>query len=202
MSLPHFKIYVVNLVPGVPQDIAVFGNSFVCLTASERFQISLNGLTPIPMAQGLGYDEIPESVTRLQISSIAGAAFNPNFIELAVGFGRFRDNRLSTTAPISFSPGQTVTAKTGASLSCTNADAALVAATNTLIASANTTRRAVRVRNISTVDSCRLSTFPADLTAGRGYTLGAGEDAEFSITGELYARSTGTPTLNTSEEIY
>lgn len=202
MSLPQYRIYSLNLVPGIPQDVSLTGNFISCLTSSERFLVSLNGQSPIPLAQGLSLLNIPEVVTRIQVTALSGALFNPNFIELAVGFGEFRDGRLSTTAPIVFAPGQFVTQKSAASLSCPNVDLALAAAANTLIGAANVNRRAIRVRNLSTVDAVRLSSFPADLTAGRGYTLGAGEDAEFNITAELYARSAGTPTINTSEEIY
>lgn len=221
MSLPQYRIYSINLVPGVTETLSVAGNFIGCLASSERFNLSLNGQSPVVFQQGLSLPNIPEVVTQISLSSVAGAAFNPNVIEIAVGFGELRDSRFASSAPITLAagvtlaPGQAVTVGaisiaagqsiknvSAATLDSVNPDVALSANVNTLIVAQNLSRRSVRVRNLSTTDVVRLASNAADLTAGRGYYLGASEDVSFEITGNVYARSTGTPTLNFSETVY
>lgn len=202
MNIPALTLDIPLNIGGV-FPYAITGQFVRCVASSEDFLLSIDDAVTIPFTAGqMVRMETGDKFQKITISAKPTAAINPNPIRLIVGNGDFRDDRVTFTGSLTIAPGQSVTSKSATTLFTGNVDAALVAATNTLVATANVNRRAVRVRNLSTVDFVRLATNPADLTAGKGYYLGAGEDASFDITGDLYARSTGTPTLNTSEEIY
>ena len=202
MNIPALTLEIPLQLGGV-FPYAITGQFVRCVASSEDFLLSIDDAVEMPFTAGqMVRMEIGDKFQKITVRAKSGAVVTPNPIRLIVGNGDFRDDRMTFTGSLTIAPGQSVTSKSAATLFTGNVDAALVANTNTLVATANANRRAVRVRNLSTVDFVRLATDPADLTAGKGYYLGAGEDAGFDITGNLYARSTGTPTLNTSEELY
>lgn len=172
-----------------------------CDLSGEDFLMAINDAAPSLFGQGRKY-RAPDGtrIVKVTLTPTATAALNPNTIRLAVGIGDFLDNRFASTAGLSISGA--VQQKAATTLTQPNAEPTLVAATNTQIAFANQLRRQITVFNQSAVDSVRLSTLPAELTAGKGLLLKPGAAADISCNGDLWARSAGTPTLNCAEELY
>lgn len=166
--------------------------SVLCYSATEDFLLSLNDATPIEFSKGLSVRPTDERIRQIRVLPRVGAT-GTNTLKFLIGDGEFKDARLNVIGGISVA-------------AATNLDAlpnvTLVAATNTLLAAANSLRRAVVIRNASSTDTVLLSSFTADLSAGIGRILGPSEEVELLITGAVYGRSTGTPTLYVSEEVY
>ena len=202
MSSPRLAQFPLSLLLTGRLDVLVDCDFVACDLSGEDFLISINDSTPSQFGLGRKYKASNgERITKLTISPTATAALNPNTIRLQLGNGEFFDSRLSTTAPLAIAAGQFVTLQPGVQLTAAAADFVLVAATNTLLSAANTNRKRINVYNQG-AGSVRLSTNAAELTAGKGYLLPAGAHEDFFITGALYARSTVTPTLTASEELY
>lgn len=202
-TLPQYRIYPVNLVPGAQERISVTGNNIVCLTASERFDLSLNGASPVPFQQGLALPNIVETVTEIVLIARAGAVLNPNFIELAVGFGDIRDFRFNVTAPLQIDAAAVIQTKVPAELVSPAVDAALLADTNTLIANANVKTDTIEVFNLSTTQDVRLATDTANLSATRGLIVPPRTARSFRMNGNLYARAIGgAATVSVAQTLY
>lgn len=171
-----------------------------CLSATEDFEVSIDGAPAVPLGAGralspLNPDGTPRRFTGVQVLRSATAAAASNAIQLIYGNLAYYDDRLTLLA------GATVRSASAATLSGAAPDVVLVAATNTLLLAANSARRCVRVTNTGSAD-VRVASDVADLTAGRGELIRAGEAREYFVTGAIYARSTGTPTLNIGEELF
>jgi hypothetical protein len=177
------------------------GGFFVrCVSADEDFEISIDGAPPIPLGAGRGVsplnpDGTPSRFNGLNILRRTGATAATNNLVLVYGNLAYYDDRLTITSA------SAIRSTSATTLSGATADVMLVADTNTLILAANSARRCARITNNGTADT-RVSSAPADLTAGRGEIIRPGEAREFFVTGAIYARSTGTPTLNPSEEVF
>lgn len=195
MPLPHYRLYSVNLaLGGPPQRISVSGRFIRCLESDERFLISLNGQSPMPLQAGQGWNGLDEVVTEIMIETRAGASVAVNQIEIAVGSSPFEDNRITFTSGV-----RTVSAS---ALDGSVGSIGVSSVSNTLLIAANASRRCVRFTNESSV-ACRLSSVAADLTAGAGEILGAREVREIFVTGEIYGRAAGVGcTVNVSAENY
>lgn len=202
-GIPYFKDYRISLAnANDAAEFDLFGEWVSCYAAGEEFQLSLAGSPDLLFNSGLFISWPSAQSLRVRVTPKAGAAVFPNVVTLRVGIGDYKDNRFSTTAPLQIAAGAIIQPKAGAILTSPNADFVLVANTNTQIAAANANRKAVRVANQSATSTVRLSTDPAELTAGKGYLLGIGAEVALELNGLLYARSTGTPTLNVSELTY
>ncbi|MBA3849348.1 MAG: hypothetical protein C0502_05055 [Opitutus sp.] len=201
MNFPYWQDYPLTLANA--NDIQKFdahGAWVACYSASEEFEVSVNGSPWLKFNQGLRMGW-PEQGVNVQVRAKPGAAVFPNTIILRFGVGEYSDLRFSLGTPVQIAAGQQVKATSAATLSAAAADVVLVAATNTLLVAANAARREVRVKNLSNA-VVRLSSIDAELTAGKGYYLDAYAEVSLAITGALRARSAGTPTLNVSETIY
>jgi hypothetical protein len=170
------------------------------LEADEDFEVSLNrSSTAFPIGRN-GFFRMPRDASgrQMQFEHIefrrkSTATVASNAITVIVGSGDYETGNVSLVA--------NVTTESAATLE-TAADLVLVAATNTLVFAANSSARVRRIRNSSTTDSVRLATAEADLSAGEGDLLNPGEVIELFVTGAIYARSAGTPTLVRAEEVY
>lgn len=194
---------IVTLTAAKPRDDKSIAGRFIfCVSAAEDFQVAVNngGLFPFGANR---YFEMPEGqrFEKLALKRKSGAAVDPNEIQLVIGDGDYRTASFSLAGSITLAAGQTVKLTKPTTL-ITPADVVLVAATNTLLfaANANATRRTIRNTH-ATVD-LRVSTTAADLTAGRGKLVKAGEEWETDVSGALYGRAAGTPTLVLAEESF
>lgn len=203
---PYWQDYPQTLTG--PADILAFDASAAWLSvyaAQEEFEISLDGGPWLKINQGLRLgisdDSRAAQLVGIKIRAKSGAATFPNAIVLRLGVNDYTDARFSVSAPLQIAAGATIKQAKPSQL-VTPADVVLIAATNTPIfaANANATRRTVR--NTSATADVRISTTAADLTAGRGKLVKAGEEWETEVTGALYARSAGTPTLVLAEETF
>lgn len=200
---PYWQDYPLTLTSGA--SVVTFdahGDWLACYQAQEEFDLSVEGGSPLKFNQGLrmGWPETRRVTVR--VTPKPGATVFPNSIVLRFGVGAYVDNRFSVSAPLQIASGAVIQEKAGSVLDAPAADVVLVANTNTTIFPANAARRACRVKNLSGTASVRLSSSAADLTAGRGYLLDPAAEVVLEITGQLLARSAGTPTLNLSEIDY
>lgn len=186
--------------PRVPSVIA--GRFIFCLSAAEDFQIAVNNGGMFPFGANR-YFEMPAGQRFEQFTVLrkSGAVVDPNAIQLVIGDGDYRTASFSLGGSITLAVGQSVKITSPTTL-ITPPDVVLVAATNTPLfaANANATRRLIR--NTHATADLRVSTTPADLTAGQGKLVKAGEEWETQVSGALYGRSAGTPTLVLSEESF
>jgi hypothetical protein len=196
---PRERILALGSVP-VVLDVAAQWVAGVA--SSEPFLLSINDGPEFGFSSGMIISQPSAEITRLRVSRAPGWVVASNAVTLLYGVGSFADNRLTVSAGLSIASGQVIGQAAAATLSGAIADITLVAATNTQIFAANAAARCRRVRNTSLSASVRLSTTAADLTAGRGEYLDAGEVGEFFVNGVIFARSAGTPTLVLTEEIY
>lgn len=174
----------------------------ICKAAQEDFDVLLNrGNKAFPLGQNGEYRMPLDAAGRrfsfdfVEFRRRAAAVLANNAVTVLIGSGEYKTGAVSLAAATTATP--------AATLNGANPDVALVAATNTLLVAANSARRLVRIRNRSTVDSLRLSSNVADLTAGnRGDELLPGEVIELAVSGAIYGRSAGTPPVSIGEEVY
>lgn len=164
--------------------------------ATRPMKMSVNDYFRMPVVDGE-----QTRFTQIRIVRRAGAAVVNNSVTITVGSGDYRRGNVNLTAEVTLATAAEVTVIAPTTL-ITPADVGLLASTNTLIFASNPAAKKRIVRNMSTTTDLRISTTPADLTAGKGKIVKAGEEWETSVSGNLYARSTGTPQLNLSEESF
>lgn len=194
----EFELTAAN--PLYPQPVT--GTYVFCLEADEDFEMAINKGGFFPFGSNRSFEMPPGTEFRhLTIRRKAGAAVDPNPVRLIVGTGKYSTATFALAAAVTLAAGQTVKVTPPTTL-VTPADLVLVANTNTLAfaANANATRRTIR--NTSATSDIRVSTTAADLTAGKGKLVKAGEEWETAVSGALYVRSTGTPTLVLAEESF
>lgn len=200
-SFPYWQDYPLSLTGANDfKEFQVHGTWISCYLASEEFEISVEGSPRLKFNQGLrmGFEE---QTVRVKVYPKAGAVTFPNAITLRVGVGEYVDARFSVTAPLQISPGAVIQMKSAATLAG-GVLAALVANTTTSILAANASRRCCRIRNTSTTQAVRIGTASGALSATVGELINPGEEKEIFVTGEIFARSTGTPILEVAEEAF
>lgn len=189
------------LTAAAPKNpLSIFGEFVIVVSCDESIEVGFNQSSSfIPLGQNgryrmpLGPDGRRMTFDQIEFRRKAGAVVASNNVAVIIGSGDYDTGQVQIAA--------NVTEQRATALSAPAVDVVLVAATNTLIAAANSARRCIRITNTGAADA-RLSSTAAQLSATRGELLRPGEAREIFVTGEIWARSTGTPTLNVAEEVF